>query len=124
MSKMRQKTVVHTAKRRSQTDKTRINLISLRRKADQLEQSLKPKQTFDGIVEKAKLIMPQTVNDKAWSGQGRINMTEMMKLLKISQGTAYRLRRDVLKEYHAQDASRAEQHGSTKAERSTFDTDA
>jgi len=48
--------------------------ISERRKQDQLEQALKPKQTFDDIVEKAKLIMPQILNEKAWSDQGRIDM--------------------------------------------------
>lgn len=36
-----------------------------RRKADQLEQAMKPKQTFEDVVEKAKLIMLQIVNDKA-----------------------------------------------------------
>jgi hypothetical protein len=53
------------------------------------------------------------VNYKAWSDEGRVNVPEMMKLLKCSQGTAYRLCKDVLKEYHAQEASRAEQYGNT-----------
>ena len=39
--------------------------VQERRKEDQLEQALKPKQTFDDVLEKAKLIMPQIVNDKA-----------------------------------------------------------
>lgn len=55
--------------------------------------------------------MPQIVNDKAWSDQGRINMPEMMKLLKISQNTAYRVRREILKQYHEQEDSRASQWG-------------
>jgi hypothetical protein len=65
-------------------------------------------------VEKAKLIMPQIVNYKAWSDQGRVNVAEMMKLLNVPQNAAYRLRREVLKEYHAQEASRAQQYGNTE----------
>jgi hypothetical protein len=56
-------------------------LVALSR-ADQFEQALKPKQTFDDIVEKAKLMLPQIPNEKAWSDQGRINMPEMMRLLR------------------------------------------
>jgi hypothetical protein len=85
--------------------------ISEKRKADQLEQALKPKQTFDDVVEKAKLIMPQIVNYKAWSDQGRINMPEMMRLLRVSQNTAYRVRKELLKHYHEQDKARAAQVG-------------
>ena len=85
--------------------------VQERRKADQLEQALRPKQTFEDVVEKAKLILPQIVNDKAWSDQGRINMPEMMKLLKVSQNTAYRVRRELLKHYHEQDSARNAQYG-------------
>jgi hypothetical protein len=46
--------------------------------------------------------MPQILNEKAWSDQGRINMPEMMKVLKVSQNTAYRLRKDLLRQYHEQ----------------------
>jgi hypothetical protein len=79
------------------------------RKRAQLEQALKPKATFEDTVEKAKLIMPQILNERAWSDQGRINMPEMMRLLKISQNTAYRVRRELLRTYHEQDSLRAEQ---------------
>jgi Fic family protein len=92
--------------------------VQERRKADQLEQTLKPKQTFEDVVKKAKLILPQILNDKAWSDQGRINMPETMKLLKISQNTAYRARRELLKHYHEQDSTRASQWGTdTTAEK-------
>jgi len=92
--------------------------VQERRKEDQLEQALKPKQTFDDVLEKAKLIMPQIVNYKAWSDQGRINMPELMKLLKVSQNTAYRVRRELLKDYHERDNARAVQYGSaTTAEK-------
>jgi cell fate (sporulation/competence/biofilm development) regulator YlbF (YheA/YmcA/DUF963 family) len=84
--------------------------ISERRKADQLEQALKPHDKYEDLVEKAKLIMPQIVNHKAWSDQGRINMPEIMKLLKVPQGTAYRLRKDVLAEWHKRDAERESQY--------------
>lgn len=85
--------------------------VQERRRADQLEAALKPKQTYEDVVEKAKLILPQILNDKAWSDQGRINMPEMMKLLKVSQNTAYRVRRELLKHYHEQDSTRASQWG-------------
>jgi hypothetical protein len=87
--------------------------VQERRKEDQLAQALKPKATFDDVLEKAKLLMPQIVNDKAWSDQGRINMPEMMKLLKVSQNTAYRVRKELLKIYHEQDNARASQAGLT-----------
>ena len=48
--------------------------------------------------------------------QGRVNVPEMMRLLKCSQNTAYRLRKDVLRLYHEQDAFRAEQSGNTEAQ--------
>jgi len=81
--------------------------VNERRKADQLEQALKSNQTFDDTYrEKTKLIMPQIVNEKAWSDQGRIDMPEMMKLLKISQNKAYRIRRELLKHYHEQKSLR------------------
>jgi len=38
-------------------------------------------------------------------------MAEMMKLLKASQNTAYRARRELLKHYHEQEDSRASQWG-------------
>jgi hypothetical protein len=38
-------------------------------------------------------------------------MPEMMKLLKVSQNTAYRVRKELLKHYHEQDDSRASQYG-------------
>jgi hypothetical protein len=59
---------------------------------------------------------------KAWSDQGRINMPEMMKLLKISQNTARRIRREILKHYHEQKDSRSSQWGSAiTQESSAFD---
>jgi hypothetical protein len=35
---------------------------------------------------------------------------EMMRLLKVSQNTVYRLRRELLKEYHSKDQERNEQY--------------
>jgi hypothetical protein len=43
--------------------------ISERHKADQLEQALKPHDKHEDLVEKAKLILPQIVNEKTWSDQ-------------------------------------------------------
>jgi hypothetical protein len=37
-------------------------------------------------------------------------MNEMMKLLKVSRGRAYRLRKDVLAEWHKRDAEREAQY--------------
>jgi hypothetical protein len=61
-------------------------------------------------LEKAKLIMPQIVNEKAWSDQGCVNVIELQKLLKVSQNTAYRLRMDILKFYHEKDQEREGQY--------------
>jgi len=73
---------------------------------------------FEDVVEKAKLILPQILNDKAWSDQGRINTSDMMRILKISQNTAYRVRRELLKHYHEQEDSRASRWGTdTTAEK-------
>jgi hypothetical protein len=63
-----------------------------------------------GALARAKLILSQILNDKAWSDQGRINMPEMMKLLKVRQNTAYRVRRE-LKHYHEQEDFRVSQWG-------------
>jgi hypothetical protein len=67
-------------------------------------------------VEKANLILPQILNEKAWGDQGRINMPETMRPLKISQNTAYRVRRELLKHYHEQKSLRDAQWGNTAAQ--------
>lgn len=84
--------------------------VQERRRAEQFEQALKPKDTYENLLEKAKLVMPQVVNDKAWSDQGRVNVIELQKLLKVSQNTAYKLRKDLLKEYHSKDQEREAQY--------------
>lgn len=84
--------------------------VQERRKADQLEQALKPKDTFENTLEKAKLILPQILDEKKWSNQGRINVPEMMKLLKVSQNTAYRIRRELLRDFDQQKEERAAQY--------------
>jgi hypothetical protein len=84
--------------------------VQQRRKEEQLEQALKPHDTYESLLEKAKLVMPQVVNDKAWSDQGRVNVIELQKLLKVSQNTAYKLRKDLLKEYHFKDQEREAQY--------------
>ena len=89
----------------------KVLTVQERRKEEQLEHALRPKQTPEDRVEKAKLILPQILNDKAWSDQGRINIPKMMKPHKISQNTAYRVRRELLKHYHEQDSARASQWG-------------
>jgi hypothetical protein len=81
-----------------------------RHKKEQMEKALQPKDTYATLLDKAKLIMPQIVDDKKWSDQGRVNTTEMMKLLNIGQNAAYRLRKDVLKEWHARDEERRRQY--------------
>lgn len=92
--------------------------IEARHKADQLEQALKPKDNYATLLDKAKLIMPQIVDEKKWSDQGRVNTQEMMKLLDIGQATAYRLRKDVLKHWHEQKSLCDSQWGNTSTETS------
>lgn len=60
--------------------------------------------------------MPQILGDKKWADQGRINVPEMMKLLKVSQNTAYRLRWELLKDYDQQKEGRAAQYGNSNME--------
>ena len=64
---------------------------------------------------RTRLILPQILDDEKWSNQGRINVPEMMKLLKVSQNTAYRLRRELLKDYDQQKEARAAQWGTSTA---------
>jgi hypothetical protein len=88
------------------------------RKADQLEQALKPKDTFENTLEKARLVLPQIMDEKKWSNQGRINIPEVMKLLKVGQNTAYRIRRELLRDFDQQKEARASQWGNdTTAEK-------
>jgi len=116
-SLLREFTEMHAEHQNALYEASRKGLtIQERRKEEQLEQALKPRDTYESLLEKARLIMPQIVDGKKWSDQGRVNMPEMMKLLKVSQNTAYRLRRDILKEYHANDDARAAQYSGTSAE--------
>jgi hypothetical protein len=89
--------------------------IQERRKADQLEQALKPKQTFADTLEKARLILPQIVNDKAYGDQKRINVAEMRRLLNIPHNMAYNIRSELLKELHTKEANAEAQQGSGEA---------
>lgn len=56
-----------------------------KKKNEQLEQALEPKRTFEYVVEKAKLILPQMVNDKAWSDQRRISIPEMRSFSRLTK---------------------------------------
>jgi hypothetical protein len=69
-----------------------------RLKAEQLEKALNPKQPFEDLLEKARLILPQIVDNTKASDQGRINVAEMRRLLKIPHNTAYNIRKELLKE--------------------------
>lgn len=68
-----------------------------------LEEGLKPKQTLEELMEKARLILPQIVNLNKDSGQGLIDIAEMRRLLKIPHNIAYNLRKELLKDLHAED---------------------
>jgi ABC-type dipeptide/oligopeptide/nickel transport system ATPase component len=75
--------------------------VQEKRKAEQLEKALKPKQPFEELLEKARLILPQIVDNSRATAQGRINVPEMRRLLKIPHNTAYNLRKELLKELEA-----------------------
>ena len=82
---------------------------SIRRKKPP-EKVLETEQSFEDAVEWATVI-PQVLNGKAWSDQGRNGMLEMVKLLKVRQNTVYRARREFLKHRHEHDSGRASQWG-------------
>lgn len=76
-----------------------------KRQTEKIEEALKPKHTFEDLLDKARLILPQIGNEKAWSDQGCISVAEMRRLPDIPHNTAYNLRRELLKEPHAKQAS-------------------
>jgi len=78
-------------------------ILREKRQEEKLEQALKPKQTFDVLMEKARLILPQIVNLNKDSDQGLIDIPEMRRLLKIPHNKAYLIRKELLKELHAED---------------------
>jgi hypothetical protein len=65
-----------------------------------LVQTLKPKQTFADTLAKARLILPQILNDKAHGTQKRIDVGEMRRLLNIPYNMTYNIRSELLKELH------------------------
>lgn len=74
---------------------------SEKKKAEKLEQSLKPKRTSEELKERAMLILPQIVNVTKDSDQGLIDISEMRRILKIPHNKAYSLRKALLRELHA-----------------------
>lgn len=80
--------------------------VQERRKAEQLEKALNPKQPFEELLEKARLILPQIVDDSRATTQGRIDVAEMRRLLKIPHNTAYNLRKELLKELQQREAKK------------------
>jgi hypothetical protein len=69
-----------------------------------LEEGLKPQHSFEETLEKARLILPQILNEKTFSDQGRIDISEMRRLLNIPHNMAYNIRSVLLKEYHEKES--------------------
>ena len=75
-----------------------------KQQTEKLEEALRPKQTTEDLLEKARLILPQLIDNTKATDQGKINVAEMRRLLKIPRNTAYNLRRELLKELHKNEA--------------------
>lgn len=78
-------------------------IVSEKRKEEKLEEALKPKRTFEDTVERAKLVLPQIVNLNKDSDQGIIDIAEMRRVLKIPHNKVYLVRKELLKDLHAED---------------------
>lgn len=68
-----------------------------------MEEALKPKKTFEDTLERARLVLPQIVDLRKDSDQGIIDIAEMRRVLKIPHNKAYLIRKELLKELHAED---------------------
>ena len=62
-----------------------------------------PKETFEDTLERARLVLPQIVNFDKDSDQGMIDIAEMRRVLKIPHNRAYPVRKELLKDLHAED---------------------
>lgn len=78
-------------------------MISEKRKVEKMEEALKPKKTFEDTLERAKLVLPQIVNLNKDSDQGIIDVGEMRRILKLPHNKAYLVRKELLKDLHAED---------------------
>lgn len=95
---------MHTEHQEALYERSRKQMeASEKKKAEKLEQSLKPKRTFEELREKAMLILPRIVDPNKDSDQGLIDMSEMRRILKIPHNKAYNLRKILLKQLHAKD---------------------
>ena len=78
-------------------------IVSEKRKEEKLEEALKPKRTFEDTLERAKLVLPQIVDLNKDSDQGIIDVGEMRRILKLPHNKAYLVRKELLKNLHAND---------------------
>ena len=60
-------------------------------------------KTFEDTLERARLVLPQIVNLNKDSDQGMIDIAEMRRVLKIPHNKAYLVRKELLKDLHAED---------------------
>lgn len=68
-----------------------------------IEEDLHPQGTYEQILEKARLILPQIVNPNKDTDQGLIDMMEIRRLLNLPHNKAYSVRKALLQELHAED---------------------
>ena len=54
-------------------------------------------------MERARLVLPQIVNLNKDGDQGIIDISEMRRVLKIPHNKAYLVRKELLKDLHAED---------------------
>lgn len=72
-----------------------------KRENEKLEKTLSPRETMDDLKEKALLILPQIVNANKDSDQGLIDVSMLRDKLRIPHNKAYRMRKVLLRELHA-----------------------
>ena len=73
---------------------SRLKTEEARKKA-----SISPEQTFEALVEKARLILPQIIDKSKYTTHGLINMAKMKKLLGLAQTRAYDVRQALIERY-------------------------
>lgn len=77
--------------------------VSAKKSEEKLEKALEPKRTFEDLVDRAKLILPQIVDTTKDSDQGLVDVAKMRQFLKIPHNKAYNIRKVLLRELHAND---------------------
>ncbi len=74
--------------------------ISEAKEEAKIEEGLKPKRDFEYILGQARSIWDYIYDPTKKTDTGKIKVNEMMRILNIPYGTAYRVRTELLREIH------------------------